>query len=95
VAFQDSIPPTDRRGIRFSNQAKFHPIKYLRALAAQAAQAGVQMFENAGVDAFEEKPSRAVVGDFSITYDQVVIATHMPLQGNVGTVSALLFRQPP
>lgn len=92
VAFQNSVPPTGSMGIRFANQAKFHPIKYLRGLAAQAAQAGVQMFENTNVDSFEEKPTRAVVGDFSITYEQVIIATHMPLQATAGTMSSILLQ---
>ncbi|WP_170156805.1 FAD-dependent oxidoreductase [Roseimicrobium gellanilyticum] len=92
VAYLDSIPPLGRAGIRFANQAKFHPIKYLRALAVQAANTGVQIFENSSVDSFEEEPARAVIGDYSITYDHVIIATHMPLQGNVGTLSALLLQ---
>lgn len=92
VAYLDSVPPLNTPGIRFANQAKFHPIKYLRALAAQAASAGVHIFENSCVDSFEEKPARAVIGDHAITYERVVIATHMPLQGNAGTMSALLLQ---
>ncbi|MEZ0273572.1 MAG: FAD-dependent oxidoreductase [Roseimicrobium sp.] len=92
VAFLDSVAPTGDCGIRFANQHKFHPIKYVWALAKSAAQAGVQIFENANVTSFDENPAQAAIGDYSIAYDQVFIATHMPLQGNQGTLSALLLQ---
>lgn len=92
AAFLDSVPVTGRCGIRFANQYKFHPIKYLWALAIIASQEGVQIFENSNVSSFEEDPAQAIIGEHTIAYDHVVIATHMPLQANQGTLSALLLQ---
>lgn len=93
VSFEDRVPPTGRCGIRMANQMKFHPIKYLRALARKAAALGARIFENTEVASFHESPRRVQLTNGQvIEYDKVVIATHMPLQGTSGTLGALLFQ---
>lgn len=92
VEHLSSIAPTSRAGIRFANQLKFHPIKYLRGLARRAVKAGVKILEHTNVEEFLENSKRLKAGDHTIAYEQVFIATHMPLQGLAGTVSAMLLQ---
>jgi glycine/D-amino acid oxidase-like deaminating enzyme/nitrite reductase/ring-hydroxylating ferredoxin subunit len=93
VSFKERVPPTGRCGIRMANQMKFHPIKYLRALARKAAALGARIYENTEVASFLDSPRRVQLTNGQvIEYDKVVIATHMPLQGTSGTLGALLFQ---
>ena len=88
----ERVPATGMPGIRFANQLKFHPIKYLRGLASLATEEGVQVFDHTNVEEFLEKPRRVRAGPHTIAYENVIIATHMPLQGLSGTLSALLLQ---
>ncbi|WP_050030997.1 FAD-dependent oxidoreductase [Verrucomicrobium sp. BvORR034] len=93
ASFEERVPVTGNCGIRMGNQMKFHPVKYLRALAHQAAALGVGIYEHTEVASFKEDPRKAVLTNgHTIRYDKVVIATHMPLQGNTGTLGALFFQ---
>lgn len=92
VDFQSSVSPTGKPAIRFANQLKFHPIKYLRGLASLAKEEGVQIYEDTNVEEFMEKPMRVKANGHTITYEKVVVATHMPLQGMSGTLPALLLQ---
>lgn len=89
VEHVDAVAPTGLPGIRFANQLKFHPIKYLRGLAALAIAEGVEIYEHANVEEFLEKPLRVKTGGHMVAYQKAVIATHMPLQGQSGTLAAL------
>jgi len=92
VRFEESGPVTGRPCIRFAGQMEFHPLKYLRALAAAAVKAGARIFENCEVTAFEEDPLLVHAGGHVIRYKKVVIATHVPLQGMAGTLGAAAFQ---
>ncbi len=90
VEFLDRIPPTDQPGIRFHGQMKFHPLLYLQALAKDACDAGALFFEETNVSEFGE--GHVIANGHRIDYSQVVIATHVPLQGSRGTLAAALFQ---
>ena len=92
VEHVESIQPTGMPGIRFANQLKFHPIKYLRALAQQALHEGVEVYESSPVGEFIEGSRSVKVGPYTVSYEKTVIATHVPLQGQAGTWSSLLFQ---
>lgn len=92
VSYIESIPPTGRPGIRFNGQMKFHPLKYLSALVADAVKQGVRIHEETDVREFGEEPTQVIANGHRIIYQHVVIATHVPLQGNRGTVGAALFQ---
>lgn len=92
ATFVDSAPLWPRPAVRLANQLKFHPQKYLSALAGGVVQTGGQIFENSEVTEFQDEPRRAVVNGHIISYDFVVLATHVPLQANTGTLSAALFQ---
>jgi glycine/D-amino acid oxidase-like deaminating enzyme/nitrite reductase/ring-hydroxylating ferredoxin subunit len=66
--------------IRFDDQGEFHPHKYVLALTARIPGEGSHVFERSpvlGVD--DGDPCVVETGTGSVTADQVVIATHMPL----------------
>ena len=85
-------PVTGSTAIVFPDQMRFHPLKYLRALAQDAARHGARIFENTEVAAFEEDPQRVTAAGHDIRYQKVVIATHVPLQGSASTLGAALFQ---
>lgn len=90
--FVDVVPYANRPGVRFANQAKFHPRKYLAALVRLINGGGSYVFENSEVTEFEDEPLSVKVGEHRIRAQLVFIATHTPLMGNTGIVSATLFQ---
>jgi glycine/D-amino acid oxidase-like deaminating enzyme/nitrite reductase/ring-hydroxylating ferredoxin subunit len=85
-------PITASTAIVFPDQMRFHPLKYLRALAHDAAKRGARIFENTEVNGFEDDPQRVTAAGHDIRYQRVVIATHVPLQGSANTLGAALFQ---
>ncbi len=92
VRYLEQVPYFDNPGVQFPNQAKFHPLKYIFALAKRINGGGSAIFENSEVSEIREKPLRVVVNDFQIKIKYLVIATHVPLIGKTGLVSATLFQ---
>lgn len=90
--FVDAVPYANRAGVRFPNQAKFHPRKYLAALLEKIHGDGSHVFENSEVSEFEHDPLRVKVGEHTVRCQFVFIATHTPLMGNTGIVNATLFQ---
>ena len=88
--FLDDVPLVGGPGVRFANQAKFHPRKYLAELIGRISGDGSQVCELTEVTQIEEKEVKA--GGYTIRCRHVFIATHVPLQGAAGTVSAALFQ---
>lgn len=86
-----AVPYFGTPGIRFSNQAKFHPYKYLAALAKFVVdREGCVIFEDSAVTDVEDDPLAVVVNENTrVECDHLVIATHVPLMGNAGMLSAL------
>jgi glycine/D-amino acid oxidase-like deaminating enzyme/nitrite reductase/ring-hydroxylating ferredoxin subunit len=65
--------------VRFDNQARFHPRKYLLALAARIPGEGSSLFEQTRVtDISEGEPCTVVTDRGEITARDVIIATHFP-----------------
>ncbi len=92
ATFIESAPLNGRPAMRLANQLKFHPLKYVRALAREIVRIGGQVFEHTEAASFTDDPRRVAVGAHHIAYDLAVIATHVPLQGNTGPLSAALFQ---
>lgn len=66
--------------IRFPNQARFHPLKYLNALARAIREGGGVLHANSHVDRVEGgKPARIKVGKLDIIADSVIVATNSPI----------------
>jgi glycine/D-amino acid oxidase-like deaminating enzyme/nitrite reductase/ring-hydroxylating ferredoxin subunit len=85
-----SVPVTGRPGIRFANQAKFHPVRYLSQLAARIPGDGCQVFENTEVTEFFDDPCSARANENLVRFRRCVIATHVPLQGCNSMLDAMM-----
>lgn len=92
VKFLNTIDPTGQPGLIFRGQMTYQPMKYLHALARAACKQGVKIYELTDVSEFSSSPRHVVANGHRIAYDRVIIATHVPLQGNSGTMSATLFQ---
>lgn len=88
----ERVPLFNSPGIRFPNQAKFHPRKYLAGLLNVIQGEGCHVCQDSPVDEILENPLRVKSGAFTIHCGHVFIATHNPLQGLAGTLSAALFQ---
>jgi glycine/D-amino acid oxidase-like deaminating enzyme/nitrite reductase/ring-hydroxylating ferredoxin subunit len=92
AAFVDDVPFVGGPGVRFSEQARFHPRKYLAALARAIADRGGMIFEHSPAEKFSNDPRSITSNGHSLTCKGIVLATHTPLLGNAGMASATLFQ---
>lgn len=90
--FIESCPVAHRPAVSFANLFKFEPTRYALRLAQVAQEYGCQIYEHCEAGEFNAKERSVECGGHRITYQHVFIATHVPLQGNTGTVSAALFQ---
>jgi glycine/D-amino acid oxidase-like deaminating enzyme/nitrite reductase/ring-hydroxylating ferredoxin subunit len=90
--FLDAVPSLKVPGIKFPHQALFHPLKYINALAAKIPGDGSYVFENTSADEVESEPLSVKSGRHRIRGNYLIVASHNPLQGLSGTVSAMLFQ---
>ncbi len=86
------VPLADRPGIRFPGQARFHPGKYLTALARAIEMRGGRIYESSPVDGFGDRPRHVRANGHTVEAERIVIATHNPLAGVQGVASAALFQ---
>jgi glycine/D-amino acid oxidase-like deaminating enzyme/nitrite reductase/ring-hydroxylating ferredoxin subunit len=92
ASFVDSVPHFKLAGVRFGEQALFHPRKYLAGLARTIPGNGSHIFANTSADEITDDPLAIKCGEFTITCDYVVIATHTPLMGKTDIVSATVLQ---
>jgi len=92
ASFVDEVPFAGGPGVRFEDQARFHPRKYLAGLARVLDSRGVRLFEHSAAEAFSEGPRSVKANGHTISCDWIVLATHTPLMGNTGTVRAAAFQ---
>jgi len=92
AALMSHVPVMYRPGIRFPNQAKFHPLKYLAGLVKAIDGDGSAIFERSEVTEFIEKPHSVKVNGKRVKCGYIVIATHVPLMGKTGFINATLFQ---
>jgi glycine/D-amino acid oxidase-like deaminating enzyme/nitrite reductase/ring-hydroxylating ferredoxin subunit len=90
--FLPSVPIFSVPGVKFSHQALFHPRKYLRALLEKIPGGGSYVFEQTSADEIKGDPLTVKCGDHSVRGSYLILATHTPLQGTTGMLSALLFQ---
>lgn len=86
------VPFFQTPGIRFANQARFHPLKYLAALVKEVQRLGGQVFEETNAGEFSDDGKTIRCGNYKIHAARTVIATHTPITGNSGLLSATLFQ---
>jgi len=92
VEFVERVPYANRVGVRFRNQARFHPLKYLAPLLQSIPGAGSYVLENTEMTQVEPDPLVIHAGEHKIKCEYLVIATHTPLMGKSSTTSATLFQ---
>lgn len=92
--YVDAVPLVNQPGVRYGNQAKFHPRKYLIALLRLLSSGkGCQIFEHTNVEEIEGTPITATTSDGArIHCEHVLVATHVPLQGKAGLVPATVLQ---
>ena len=90
--FVEQVPFVKRPGVRFAQQAKFHPYKYLAPMLRAIPGGGSHVFENTDATEVEENPLTVHAGKFKIRCSYLMIATHTPLLGKTGLVKGTLFQ---
>ncbi|MEY2525464.1 MAG: hypothetical protein QOE73_235 [Verrucomicrobiota bacterium] len=92
ATYLDSIPHFNLPGVRFANQAKFHPRKYLGQLVATIPGDGSHVFEESEAGEFDAEKRRVKVRNHWIGFQRVVLATNNPLVGLASISWATLFQ---
>jgi glycine/D-amino acid oxidase-like deaminating enzyme/nitrite reductase/ring-hydroxylating ferredoxin subunit len=93
--FVERVPFLNAPGIEFADQARLHPLQYVHALLELVADGGGLVCENSPVSAIMEGPDgslHVVANGHGLTCRDVVIATHTPIAGASGRVSAMFLR---
>ena len=77
-------PLTRKQGLCVRSQARFDVAEYLRAIASQAQQLGVQIYEQSAVTAADGNrlTVSSALGDFTVDAERVIVATHVPAFAN-------------
>lgn len=86
LATEIGLPFPVRAAMRWDDQARFHPVKFVKGLAATLPGDGSHLFERSRV--IDWAPDRVVTETGTVKARHVVMATHLPL-GKTG----LLFAQ--
>lgn len=91
ASFQEMVPLMNRPGVRFADQAQFHPLKYLNELIKKIPGEGSYVFEQTEV---HEVSDGLVIkaGKHEIRCGYVVVATHVPILGKTGLLKASVFQ---
>ena len=87
--FIDAVPFIGSPGIEYGGQAKFHPRKYLSALAKLIDGNGSHIFEHTESEEIKDEPLSVTAGGHTLSCGFVVIATHTPLMGKTNMASAI------
>ena len=74
---ETDLPFTVAAAVRFSEQADFHPYRYVSALARAAEAAGAQVFERTRVAGLEGGSPRLAAGPV-VRAERTILATHIP-----------------
>jgi glycine/D-amino acid oxidase-like deaminating enzyme/nitrite reductase/ring-hydroxylating ferredoxin subunit len=74
---ETGLPFTVAAAVRISDQADFHPYRYVSALARIAEAAGVQIFERSRVVGLQGSSPRLAAGPV-VRAERTILATHIP-----------------
>jgi glycine/D-amino acid oxidase-like deaminating enzyme/nitrite reductase/ring-hydroxylating ferredoxin subunit len=92
ATYVDRVPIFKRPGVRFSNQARFHPVKYIAHLLKLIPGDGSHVFEHTEAEEFADDSLQVKANGHTLKSNFVIIATDVPLQGKTNLVSATLFQ---
>jgi glycine/D-amino acid oxidase-like deaminating enzyme/nitrite reductase/ring-hydroxylating ferredoxin subunit len=77
--FVESVPFAEGPGVRFATQARFHPRRYLAALARLVRDQGGHVHEESRADEVSDAPLGVRANGRFVGCRDVFIATHMPV----------------
>jgi glycine/D-amino acid oxidase-like deaminating enzyme/nitrite reductase/ring-hydroxylating ferredoxin subunit len=92
ATYLNACPYFNLPAVRFANQAKFDPRKYLRSLVAKVPGSGSHVFEKSAAGEFDAKKRRVKVNRNWISFDRVILATNNPLVGLASMTAATFFQ---
>lgn len=93
ATFAETTPYARTPGIRFAQQAKFHPRLYLKGVLNAIVLKGGQVFENTALQSVDDgDPLTVHANGRKIRCKYLVIATHNPLMGKKGPLTSTLFQ---
>lgn len=90
--FLAAVPLFALPGIRFPNQARIHPRRYLAGVARAFVALGGRIFEHSAAGEFCDEPRSVEVNGRTVRFEDVVLATHNPLVGLSNVAAATLFQ---
>jgi glycine/D-amino acid oxidase-like deaminating enzyme/nitrite reductase/ring-hydroxylating ferredoxin subunit len=90
--YVETVPLVNRPGIRFADQARLHPRRYLAGVAKAVEALGGRLYEHSAADDFRDDPRAVGVGGHTVQCEQVVIATHNSIVGLASSPEATLFQ---
>jgi glycine/D-amino acid oxidase-like deaminating enzyme/nitrite reductase/ring-hydroxylating ferredoxin subunit len=90
--YVDAVPLVGRPGVRFSDQARVHPRKYLASVASAFVALGGRICEDSAAREFSDDPRAVKANGCTVTCEHVVIATHNPIAGLGATTGATLLQ---
>lgn len=83
-----------KNAIVMKNQARYHPLKFLKALLEMAVQSGCQIYENTpamDIKDEEEEPAILTKNGHSVTCKHLIVASHFPYCDKLGLYFARLY----
>jgi glycine/D-amino acid oxidase-like deaminating enzyme/nitrite reductase/ring-hydroxylating ferredoxin subunit len=92
ATYEATVPYFNRSGVRFDNQALFHPRKYLAGLVRTIPGTGSHVFEHTTAEDVVDEPLSVKCGAHTLRCDYVVLATHTPLTGKTNPLSATVLQ---
>jgi glycine/D-amino acid oxidase-like deaminating enzyme/nitrite reductase/ring-hydroxylating ferredoxin subunit len=90
--YLDAIPFVGTPGVEYGGQAKFHPRKYLAALAKLIDGGGSHVFEHTESEEIADDPCAVKAAGHTIRCGRAFIATHTPLMGKTNIASAMILQ---
>jgi glycine/D-amino acid oxidase-like deaminating enzyme/nitrite reductase/ring-hydroxylating ferredoxin subunit len=92
VFFTQSCPVTHQPAMGFATMYKFHPVKYVNGLVQRAQAKGALIFEASPAGSFSDDGRSLTCNGHRISFQHILLATNVPLQGNAGTLGAMLLQ---
>ena len=92
AAFLPRVPFFGLRGCEVCQPGQVSSAQVPRGLLKLIPGDGCEVYEQSEVTEFHEKPLGVTANGHRLDCDYVVIATHVPLMGNTGLISATLFQ---
>jgi glycine/D-amino acid oxidase-like deaminating enzyme/nitrite reductase/ring-hydroxylating ferredoxin subunit len=92
ATFVTTVPFAGGPGVRFHDQARIHPRRYLAGVARAFTEAGGRIFEHSEAEEFRETPLAVKANGHWVSCGDVVLATHNPLMGIASMSMASTFQ---